>query len=132
MNIQEMNNSYSYKYPLAVDQAYSQNSTCQPQRREEIYRLARSIAAARFAGTHAVQAAQVAKFRTANPVDTVEISEEATESFFGRTDLSNLKRTDQIIAALQESLDTAAEESTRRGKAYSHRESHALQERLSA
>ena len=132
MNIQEINSSYTYKHPIGIDQAYSPNTSCQPQRREEIYRLARSIAAARFAGAHAAQAAQVAKFKQAKIVDTVEISEEATESFLGRYDRCNLNRCDQIIAALQESLDTAAEESTRRGKAYSHREPYSHPERLSA
>lgn len=80
-------------------------------RRTEVQRLARSLAAERAASAQAVHNSSGAGSQ--NDLDTTTLSTEAVKEVTGRNDASQLSRTDQIVDALKASMDNIAEDPNR-------------------
>lgn len=84
-------------------------SSNQSTRGEEIRRLAQSMVAERAASGLAAQQTPAAQNISSQDEDVIALSDEALKKVASRSDAKTLGRTDQIISALQQSLDASTQ-----------------------
>ena len=102
----------SRKY-MDIGQIHEEKS---PRQRQEIYRLARSLAAERYASTQATVQANQIKFQPHEPQESLEISEDAAHALSSGNDSIGQRRTSRLVAALENAWSGGGHEPTRRDR----------------
>ena len=84
-----------------------------PQQRQEVHRLARSLGAERFASSRAASQVNRQIHQPLPQLDNLEFSDEATEALSAPYEMSSSRRTDQLVTALKQAWAQTGQEPTR-------------------